>query len=444
MGFLFGRGKRGETEGEGSESTFLTGDEGRDQRSLRILLGTIADVSGTIELEALLVDIVDKSIEVTKAERGILLLFKRGGGGELEIRVARNDKQKDLPLPVLFSTSVAGKVAREATPLRSMVNSDREALELGQSVFDLKLRAVMCVPLVAKERVLGVIYVDSRAEKREFRKADLAFFAALSNQIAISLENARLHKDSLTKARMEKDLEIARQIQGHLIPEAPKGIPGFDIRGWYRPCQEATGDTYDFVPMEGERLAIMMGDVTGHGVGAALITHTAQASLRSYLELLSDPAEVVRRLNNRLVASLETGTFMSLFLGIIDIRKKTLSWVNAGHPGAWIVRDAKATELEKTAMALGILDGQEFGAAGPIELRAGDLLFLCTDGMLETRNPEGGFFGSERLAQKLVECRGCTAHEVLETVLKDGNEFRAGHEVEDDWTMLAVKMTEEG
>jgi sigma-B regulation protein RsbU (phosphoserine phosphatase) len=193
--------------------------------------------------------------------------------------------------------------------------------------------------------------------------------------------------------------------------------------------------------MEGGRLAIMMGDVTGHGVGAALITHTAQASLRSYLELLSDPAEVVRRLNNRLVASIETGTFMSLFLGILDVRRQTLTWVNAGHPGAWIVREDRATELEKTAMALGILDGQDFTAAGPIELSEGDLLFLCTDGMLETRNSAGGFYGSERLAEKLVACRGCTAHEVLETVLQDGNEFRAGHEVEDDWTMLAVKVT---
>jgi sigma-B regulation protein RsbU (phosphoserine phosphatase) len=187
-----------------------------------------------------------------------------------------------------------------------------------------------------------------------------------------------------------------------------------------------------------------MGDVTGHGVGAALITHTAQASLRSYLELIADPAEVMKRLNNRLVASIETGTFMSLFLGVLDTAAKTLTYVNAGHPGAWIVREDGTTELAKTAMALGLLDGQEFTATGPLELRDGDLLFLCTDGVLETRNPEGVFFGTERLAQRLLECRGGSAQQVLEAVLKSGNDFRAGHTVEDDRTMLAVRVTEGG
>src|SRR5262245_37569788 len=209
----------------GSEgSGLLTGDAREDARSLQILLDTIAAVTANIDVEAVLHDIVARSLQVTQAERAIL--FLGNAADELQVRIAQDRQGEALTGDLQWSRSVVRRCLDEQQAVRSVVQSDREALELGQSVYDLKLRAVMCAPLVAADRTIGVIYVDSRAVRREFSARDLALFGAISSQLAISLENARLHADSLEKVRLQKDVEIARRIQQHLLPTVPQDLPG--------------------------------------------------------------------------------------------------------------------------------------------------------------------------------------------------------------------------
>src|SRR5262249_14594473 len=151
-------------------------------------------------------------------------------------------------------------------------------------------------------------------------------------QLAIAVENARLHADSLEKMRLQKDVEIARRIQQHLLPTVPANLQGLDVALRFNVADRASGDTYDFVPLPDGRIALVVGDVTGHGGGAALLTHAAQAALRSYLDLPTEPGEVIARLNQRLVAGVEAGMFMSLLLVVVDPRARTVRYVNAGHP----------------------------------------------------------------------------------------------------------------
>ncbi|MEO6598070.1 MAG: SpoIIE family protein phosphatase, partial [Planctomycetota bacterium] len=397
-----------------STSTLLTGDATEDSRSLEILLDTIAAVTANIDLDSVLRDIVDRSLQVTSAERAILLLGD--SPDNLTVRVAQDREARSLTGDLQWSRSLVRRCIEEGVAVRSVVQSDQEALELGQSVYDLKLRAVMCAPMRARNRTVGVIYVDSRAVRREFSARDLALFGAISAQLAISVENARLHADSLEKARLQKDVEIARRIQQHLLPAVPKGVEGLELGLRYVAAEQASGDTYDFVPLRDGRFAIMIGDVTGHGIGAALLTHTVQAAMRSYLELIDEADAIMTRINQRLVVGVETGNFMSLLLVIVDPRSRTLHYVNAGHPGLVLCQANGIQVLEKTGMVLGVVGEQVYRVSANIPLQPGDLLFLHTDGVDEAMSPRRTVFGMDRLQALLGQLRQHSADEVLSRV----------------------------
>ena len=425
--------------GEREHSTILTGDATQDSRSLQILLDTIAAVTANIDLDTVLRDIVDRSLQVTSAERAILLLGE--DSDHLSVRMAMDREGRALTGELQWSRSLVRRCLEEGFAVRSVVQSDQEALELGQSVYDLKLRAVMCAPMRARNRTVGVIYVDSRAVRREFSSRDLALFGAISAQLAISVENARLHADSLEKVRLQKDVEIARRIQQHLLPPVPKGLAGMQLALRYVAAEQASGDTYDLVPLRDGRLAVMIGDVTGHGVGAALLTHAVQAALRSYLELIDDAATVVTRINQRLVAGVETGNFMSLLLAIVDPRARTVEYVNAGHPGLVLCRSSGVTVLEKTGMVLGVVGDQVYRASPKVQLEPGDLLFLHTDGIDEAMSPRREMFGAERLQAVLARAQQSVAEDVVGAVEEALWQHVANGAVEDDFTMIALKLS---
>lgn len=420
------------------DSWMLTGDPGQDEHFVRTLLDSIADVSSDMDLDRLLMRIVDKSLAVTSAERAVMFLGSTPD--DLEVSVARDSNGEELGKDLQYSRTVVRRSVEEKQPVRSVVQSDREALELGQSVFDLKLRAVMCAPLLGKEAVLGAIYVDSRAARREFSSRDLTLFGALTAQLSIAVDNARLYADSIEKVRLEKDFEIAQKIQRHLLPSIPDGVPGLGVALRYRACDEASGDTYDFMRVGEDKLAVVVGDVTGHGVGAALLTHWAQAALRSYLELIDDLSEVVTRLNNRLVAGVETGNFMSLLVALVDVKERTLHMVNAGHAELLVVREDGVEEYGKTGMVLGVVGDSEYSVTGPVSLRPGDLIFVRTDGVDETRNPALEVFGEQRLKDVLVGARDGTAEEAMVVMDQALDEYADGHPQEDDVTMVLIKV----
>jgi serine phosphatase RsbU (regulator of sigma subunit) len=440
---------------------FLTGDSGRDRSRVELLLGAIAGVSESRDLEPLLTDIVDRSVEVTGAERGLLLM--RGEDGTLEPRVARGRGGVDVAgfapgdpkasaQQLRFSTSIARRVLDTGQALRATVSSDSEALELGRSVFDLKLRAAMCVPLASgREAVgepLGVLYVDSRAATRQFSQSDLSFFAALAQHISIALENARLHLDSLEKLRLEQSLELASAIQRDLMPELPEKSGGFALGGFFRPAERAGGDFYDVHSLKGGRLSLVVGDVSGHGIGPALITAAAQAGLRSYMRVVPGTAPVVTLLNQDLSERMEDGRFVTMLVGLFD-ESGHFEIVNAGHADPMIWRAASETVevlSEKTGarreLALGMIDDHEYEVTATGELGPGDIMVLYSDGLTEARDLEQPevLFGEDGLATELE--RLARAHagpreiaaEIAKAALLLSKDSR-----EDDMTLLVIQ-----
>jgi serine phosphatase RsbU (regulator of sigma subunit) len=460
----------------GAPSTqFLTGDQATDRRTVQVLLEAIARVSNAPvstpeDLEALLVKIVDLSVEVTDAERGLLIIEDRSesasrGALALEVHVARSRRGEHLPDDLRFSTSIARRVLEQGEPVRATVQSDSEALELGRSVFDLKLRAVMCVPLgqtepaapsepawrgsersaTAARAIRGVLYVDSRAATREFNQRDLSLFAALASQIAASMQKAQLHLDSLEKVRLEQSLELASSIQRDLMPNVPYTLPGFEVHGWYRPAERTAGDFYDFVRGKGGVLGVVVGDVTGHGIGPALITASAQAGLRSYLRMLADPGEVFTLLNQDLSERMEEGRFLTLFLALIQPDGK-LCTLNAGHPAGllWRAASGQVETLPRHGPALGMFADETYRTDHAGYLAPGDALLAFSDGATEARAPDRpeGFLGEEGLAAEFraALAAGCDARA---TALRLAERISAhgGKSAEDDITLVVVRRT---
>jgi sigma-B regulation protein RsbU (phosphoserine phosphatase) len=269
----------------------------------------------------------------------------------------------------------------------------------------------------------------------------LRFFDALASALAIAIYNARLVADALEKERLKELLSIARGIQTGLFPADPKGIPGFDIAGFWMACEETAGDYYDFIPLSDDRLGLVMGDVSGHGVGPALLMTSARSLIRALCEEESfDVADVVRRMNERFVLDVKDGMFMTFFFAVLDPKESSLVYVNAGQTPPMLLRlNGGCEDFRTTGLALGIDSGIEYEEASPIQLRQGDVLALFSDGIVEARGPKGEIFGRQRLAEVLSKSRTCSSRDILEHVKESVRTHLRGLPVADDLSLAIVK-----
>ncbi|MFG0319358.1 MAG: SpoIIE family protein phosphatase [Planctomycetota bacterium JB042] len=445
----FGRGKNDKRErtslrrspGIGDPTQVLTGDDRIDSQKVRILLDTIAELISTVDHKEVLTSIVDNAIGVVKAERGILFLFEDGDPEQPRIQVARDHRGVDLRSPIQYSTTVVRDVCRTGESKTWKVSSSQsEAVDLSQSIVDMKLTSVMCTTLRVKERRLGVIYVDSRATQREFDRGDLRFFDALAGALAVAVENARLIREILATERVKEQVKIARTIQEGLLPNDPASIEGFDLAGWSLPAEEALGDYYDFIPLRDGRWIVAIGDVAGHGIGPALLMSSARSMLHSLTDGPFDLSDVLDRMNKRFEADTDGGIFMSLFVAVLDPREKSFVYANAGQNAPALLKreGGKAIELERTGVALGIDGGGGYEVKGPITFAPGEMLLLATDGILEARRGDD-FFGKDRLQEAARKHGERPAKECIRAVHEAVLEYTGGEPPDDDLTLVVVR-----
>jgi len=398
----------------GAKTGFLTGDKSKDARNVAILLDTIAAVGSNPNLDALLPSIIDKAIAITNAERGLLLL-KDPGSGELQIRVARDKMGNRLPANPRYS----------------------------QSILDLRLVSVMCAPLTTADETLGVLYVDSRASTKGFTKGDLELFTTLGSQCGQAIKNAELVQAYLDQQRLKQELHVAKDIQQGMLPRKIIERPRIEIAGFSRPCDETGGDYFDYINMRDRHMGVVIGDVSGHGIGAALFMTTARALLRAFTYKVNNPAEVLGEVNRFLERDMPTGSFMTLFFAEIDTRTGALRYASAGHNPCFIFRKRTASfeDLEKTGPGLGIIEGIDYAIGETTPLAPGDILLLYTDGIPEAMSPDKELFGEERMKHLLAGLQERSPSEIVSQLVRAVTEFTQREEFEDDLTLVVVKGT---
>jgi serine phosphatase RsbU (regulator of sigma subunit) len=308
------------------------------------------------------------------------------------------------------------------------------------SVASLKLRSIMCVPLSAQGRRIGLIYVDNRMQAGIFGADDLELLQAVANTAAVAIENARLHMAEVEQARMERELEVARQVQTSLMPPGPPDIPGFEVAGLWRAAREVGGDFYDFIPRADGELGIVIGDVTDKGVPAAFFMALARTTLRASLAGGGSALDGLQQANRLISADSSTGMFVTLFYAGLKPGSQTLSWVNAGHMPPLHYRSVEmdVTRLPRGGLPLGIESEGRF-AEGQTELRRGDALLLYTDGLVDAMGHQGDFYGWDRLKRVVGVSGGMGAADMLSSIERDVSRFTAGTARFDDLTMVVVK-----
>jgi sigma-B regulation protein RsbU (phosphoserine phosphatase) len=263
-------------------------------------------------------------------------------------------------------------------------------------------RLVLGVPLATGERVEGVLAIGERSSGAPFTEEDREFARALGRQAVAALENARLQRVREEKRRQDRELQIAREIQASLFPPKPPEVPGFDVAAASRPCYEVGGDSYDWLPLDDGRLALVVADVSGKGAPASLLMASVHASVRA-LAGTTTPARLVERLNRFLCASTPTSRFVTLFYAELDPASRRLAYVNAGHvPPYRVARDGAVSRLGEGGPALGLLADASY-EAGHVDLAPGDVVGVVTDGVTEATAAGEREFGDEKRCAGLRE-----------------------------------------
>jgi DNA-binding response OmpR family regulator len=293
----------------------------RTARKVSVLDGALA--AGNLDA------LIDRALTLTGADRGLVLL--RRADGKLAVRAARARDGEAIKLR--FSTSIVQRVL-DSGRTEAMLDAGDAADWNGESVVDLRLRQAVCTPIRIGKRTLGVFYADSRASAQGFGREDLELVETLAAQCAQLIERARLKRVQKEKRRMEAELTEAKVVQQAMLPRVPMRGASVEIAGFNRPCDEAGGDYFDYLALSGDRVALVIGDVAGHGLSAALFMAAARSLLRTFLPRLDDIGAVLVEVNRALVRDMPPGSFMSLFLGEVNLRTGELRYASAGHaPG---------------------------------------------------------------------------------------------------------------
>jgi sigma-B regulation protein RsbU (phosphoserine phosphatase) len=294
-------------------------------------------------------------------------------------------------------------------------------------------RSELEIPLMAGGRLIGVFDVQ-HTELDGFPPARVQLLEALAGHVATAIENARLfRKERLEKERMSKELAEARQIQIGLFLAPPPAVPGFAIDARCIPCREVGGDWFDYLPLEGGRVGVVLADVSGKGMAAALLMSSTRSLLRLLAEDASSPAEVLRRLNRLLLKDFPAARFVTMVYAVLDAAKRRLLFANAGHPPPLFADSAGARFLEtETGWPLGIQDGPF--AEREIRMRTPSRLVLYSDGLSEAMNPAQEEYGAARIRDHLS-----AASPTVESLLDDVHRFTSGAAASDDLTVVMIQ-----
>jgi serine phosphatase RsbU (regulator of sigma subunit) len=417
---------------------------------LKRLLEATSLLHSQLPLDVVLGHMLDHAVSVTDADRGLLL--EADATGALKVKLARRSGGLRLPPESLTPSQTAIQLAmKQQSPVitEDLAQADVD-LQAAQSIVAQRLRAVVVIPLFAMSRAntqesminikrgdfLGILYLDSR-RPAAFSKLDRQILDALAADAASILDNARLVERERERQRMEQEINIARDIQQALLPRDFREYPHLAVTGFNLPCLSVGGDYFDVFPLSDGRTAFLIADVSGKGLGAALLTTMLQGAL-SAMTLGSDPARVFNHVNRFLCAHSEIGRYATMFFGILD-QEGHLEFINAGHPSPILIRRGVAEEaFTEGSYPVGLVPEAEYTSVC-LKLEPGDTLVLFSDGVTEAADPDEQMFGTARLKELLTGQPECPLEQIQKCVLEAVENFARGAHQADDLTLLIVR-----
>ena len=301
-----------------------------------------------------------------------------------------------------------------------------------------KTRSEMVAPIISNDEVIGVFDLESD-ELNAYSKDDLEVLMLLASQVAIIIEKVMLHDQLIEKKRLETQLEVARQVQLELLPPRDPELSGFDISAYNFPTEEVSGDYYDWVRIYDDQIGVVIADVSGKGVPAALLMAFLRASLRAATHIGYAPHISMSKVNYLLWESIERNQFVTAFYGILDATNRTLAYANAGHnPPLLIDAEGKARFDERGGVPLGMFRDTRYYEYY-LTIAPGEILVLYTDGVTEAANPAGEEYGLNRLIEAVTRNRDLAARELIDSIQRDVINWTDGLGATDDVTFFIIK-----
>ena len=443
----------------GAELVFLCEETGATvEKATTTAIGDLRQIAALLEglralgsgrvLDEVLALVIDSSIEVSGAERGFIMLANNDG--HLEFKLSRARGRITLP-GSRFETSrkIPEEVFEtgEGRIVADLLDGDLANVHMGTAA--LGIRHVLCVPLRLvryldreelqshDERRIGVLYLDSREKGSLLSTSTRAALETLATEAAVAIENARLYRETIEKARMEQEMRIAAEIQRALLPHAAHVGAYFEAAAATVPCRSIGGDFFDYLELPGDQFGLALGDVAGKGPPAALLSAMVQGILSAQAPATVAPSATVTRVNQALIRRAIENRFVTVFYGVLHADGR-LAFCNAGHNPPVLLGRTGVRRLETGGPIVGLFEFASFEEEG-VQLEPGDWLVVFSDGVSEALSASGEEFGDDRIIECVQALRETTPRAMLDGLFARVRDFIAGAPQSDDVTALVMR-----
>ena len=365
----------------------------RMRRQLQMMYDIAAVSSETLDEDVLLDAAVKKLFEFFPQTEHVLVLFVENG----DFQIARSCNREGSTDAVLSRTVIEHVVTTRRGLLSLDVGND-ERIAQSKSISAMLLRSIACVPIISRQQVLGVVQLGASISRPPFTADDLPLLIGVASQIGAGVANARLHRSAVAQEMVNQDLGLARRIQGRFLPASVPEVAGYRFASEYSAALEIGGDYYDFIPLANGRMGIVVGDVSGKGISAALVMARLSSEMRYQAAAPGTASEIVTRLNTAMSRELEEGMFVTLLFTVLDPLANTIDVVNCGHPEP-LVRKADGSVSKVTAkrqVPVGVVPDFAYQST-KFDVERGDTFVMFTDGVSEAMDASSNPFGIEKM-----------------------------------------------
>lgn len=402
---------------------------------LAALIEITQNLGKAISLDDVLPQVLKSLFKIfVQADRGFIVL--QTPDGKLVPRWVRL-RREDGNDTIRISRTIIRKVMESRQAILSADAATDDRFEMSQSIADFRIRSMMCAPLLdADGTPMGALQIDTLNQRQKFQAEDLELLVSAAAQASISIQNAAMHDASLRQKEIDRDMQLARDVQRGFLPEARPDLPGYEFFDYYQPAEQVGGDYFDYIPLPDGRVAVIVADVVGHGIAAALLMAKLSAETRFSLYAELDPAAAITRLNEKL-SRLNVQRFVTLICAVLDPKTHRVTIVNAGHMPPLIRRKDGAIEEPGESIAglpLGILDDVRYEQV-ETSIAPGESLTLFTDGINESLDKSGTFYTIDRMRKHIRESSFGPEH-LGRLIVDDVRRFLSGAPQHDDMCMV--------
>ncbi len=411
------------------------------EKKLEALMNITRALNASIDLEEILAKVLDCLFELfVNSDRGFLIFTDDDGNPQPIAMKIRNENDDEK---IRVSRTIVRHVMTTKQALISSDAAQDERFDLSQSITDFRIRSIMCAPLLdSDDNPIGVIQLDTLRRSVAFSDEDLELLVTVAIQAGMAIDNARKHELAHERRELQRDLELAHEVQSRLLPAKRPKFDKFDFYDFYQPANSVGGDYFDYIQLSPDRCAVIVADVVGHGIAAALLMAKLSAEVRFALAKCDTASQAVQELN-RAIEDLNLDRFVTMVLGLLDFKDNKLTVVNAGHMQPLILRSdgqVFVPDEKLSDVPIGILQNAAFPEY-TLEIGAGDNVLMFTDGVNESMDHDGNQYGINRMIEVMKQAPEKSPKSITESIITDVNQHIGDQSPFDDICMVAFGRT---